>query len=84
VILCDLTTCYSIESAWVQRLKLRYDELVSNFAFNFNLRRYSMIGRPSLENAEVHAVIEVERCRVAVSKPVLKAPMASALETVIP
>jgi len=29
-----------VESAWLQRLKLKYDELLSNFAFNFNLRRY--------------------------------------------
>ena len=36
----DSTTCYSIESAWFQRLKLECDELLSSFAFNFNLRRY--------------------------------------------
>jgi len=40
VILCDLTTCYSIESACFQRLKLKYDKLLSNLAFNFNLRCY--------------------------------------------
>ena len=40
MILCDLTTCYSIESACFQRLKLKCDELLSNFAFNFNMRRY--------------------------------------------
>ena len=28
------------ESAWFQRLKLNYDEPVSNFAFNSNLRPY--------------------------------------------
>jgi hypothetical protein len=26
VILCNLTTCYSIESAWFQRLKAKFDE----------------------------------------------------------
>jgi hypothetical protein len=26
-----------VESAWYQRLKLRYDELPPNFAFNFNM-----------------------------------------------
>jgi len=26
---------------WFQRLKLQYDEPLSNFAFNFNLRRYN-------------------------------------------
>ena len=28
------------DRAWFQRLKLTYDEALSNFAFNFNLRRY--------------------------------------------
>ena len=28
--------------AWFQRLKLKYDEQLSNFAFKFNLRRYSL------------------------------------------
>jgi len=40
VMLCDLTTCYSIKSAWCQRLELKCDEPLSSFAFNFNLRRY--------------------------------------------
>ena len=40
--LCDLTTCYSIKSAWFQRLILKCDDLLSNFAFRFNLRRYTM------------------------------------------
>ena len=29
----------SVESTWLQRLKLEYDEPLSNFAFNFKLRR---------------------------------------------
>jgi hypothetical protein len=29
------------ESAWFQLLKLKCDELLSSFAFNFNLRRYT-------------------------------------------
>jgi hypothetical protein len=29
-----------VESAGIKRLKLRYDEPLSNFAFNFSLRRY--------------------------------------------
>ena len=28
-----------------KRLKLKYDELLSNFAFNFNLRRYTVVDR---------------------------------------
>ena len=38
---CNLTTCYGIESACFQRLKAKCDELLSSFAFNFKLRRYS-------------------------------------------
>jgi len=30
----------NIESAWSKRLKLRYEEPLSNSAFTFNLRRY--------------------------------------------
>ena len=40
--LYDLTTCYYIESAWFQRLKLEYDKPLSTFAFNLSLRRYNM------------------------------------------
>ena len=39
--LCDLTTCYSIESAWFQRLILKCDELLSNFSLKIKLRRYT-------------------------------------------
>ena len=38
VMLCDLTTCYSVECSWFQYER---DKLVSNIAFSFNLRRYS-------------------------------------------
>jgi hypothetical protein len=30
-------------AAWFQRLKLKYDKMLSSFAFKFNLRRYSMV-----------------------------------------
>jgi len=40
MILCDLITCYSVDSAWFHRLKLKCDKLLSSFAFTFNLRRY--------------------------------------------
>jgi len=43
--LCNLTTCYAISSAWFQRLKLDYDKPLSNLAFNFNLRRYNAVSR---------------------------------------
>jgi hypothetical protein len=32
----------SVESAWFQRWKLKYDKLLSSVAFSFNLRRYTM------------------------------------------
>ena len=41
VILCNLTTRHSIESAGFQRLKLNCDEPRSSFAFNFNVSRYA-------------------------------------------
>ena len=42
MILCGLTTCYSNHGACFQRLNLKYDNLLSSFAFNFNLRRYTV------------------------------------------
>ena len=30
-----------VQSAWFQRLKLKYDKLLSSFAFEFNWRQYS-------------------------------------------
>ena len=33
----------SVESAWFQRLKLTYNEPLSKFAFNLNLRPYNMM-----------------------------------------
>jgi len=44
--LCDFTTCYSMDRAWFKRLKLKHHNLVSKFAFNFNLRRYSKVDAP--------------------------------------
>jgi hypothetical protein len=43
--LCDFTSCSSIESGWFQRLTLYRDELPLNFIFNLNLRRYTMAAR---------------------------------------
>jgi len=44
-------------------LKLQYDELLSNFAFNFNLRRYA---EKADENADekVDKITKVWRCRL--------------------
>ena len=41
---CRLIRATNVESAWsawVKRLKLTYDKLLSSFDFNFNLRRYT-------------------------------------------
>jgi hypothetical protein len=41
--LCWLTQSNRIRTcAWFQRLKVKCDEPLSNFAFNFNLRRYTL------------------------------------------
>jgi len=59
------------------RLKLKYDELLSIFAFNFNLARYST-------GAGLEQLLrQVGWCRLTVSNPALKAPMVSALETIM-
>ena len=58
MILCHLITCYSIESAWFQRLKLKCDEPLSNFAFNFNLRRYNLDIYDFMLTADQAAAIE--------------------------
>ena len=39
----DLITCYSIERAQFLRLKVRCDESLLIFAFNFNLRHCSKV-----------------------------------------
>jgi len=57
-------------------LKLKCDEPLSNFAFNFNLRRYSKVLLSECDSL-------VGRCRLTVSNPVLKEPMVSVLETII-
>ena len=67
----------TLKAPGIKRLKLRYDELLSNFASNFNLRRYI----PGSDQAFFTS--KVGRCRVTVSKPVLKAPMVLALEATI-
>jgi hypothetical protein len=58
-------------------LKLQHSETLSNFAFKTNLRRYTL----ALDNAALKlSKSMVGRCRLTLSKPVLKAPMLSALE----
>ena len=56
-------------------MKLKFEEALSNFAFNVNLRRYYMDTRQLCPDVP----IEVGRSRMTVSKPELKAPMVSAI-----
>jgi hypothetical protein len=74
-------------------LKLKCDEPLSNFAFNFNLRRYTKVPAAKSPKAiaklrkqvrktkDVLSANQVGRCRLTVSKPELKARLVSALET---
>ena len=57
-----------------QRLKLKCDEPLSDFAFSFNLRHYSEAAAKELN---------VGRCRLTVSNLELKERLVSALETKI-
>jgi hypothetical protein len=39
---CRLTPDWpKLDRAWIQRVKLKYDESLSSFAYNFNMRRYT-------------------------------------------
>jgi len=61
-----------------KRLNLIHDELLSNVAFKFNLRRYTVEQMVTDHAAVVEQM--VGWYKLTVSKPVLKAPMVSALE----
>ena len=56
----------TLKASGTKRLTLKYDELLSNFAFKYNLRRYTVLG---------DACYVAGRCRF---KPVLRAPGSSA------
>ena len=61
-------------------MKLKCDEPLSNFAFKFNVRRYTKVVLQL--QARFDAMwAKVGRCRLTVSKPELKARLVSALET---
>jgi hypothetical protein len=77
-----------VETNCIQRLQLKYNEPLSNFAFNFHLRRYikgmAELGatRAALYREHVRTKSAwVGRCRLTVSKPELKARLVSVLET---
>ena len=78
MLLCDLTTCHSIERAWFQRLKVKRHTLLPCLAFKFNLRRYNK----AIDLVD-EAAAKVGWCRLIDSKPVLKVSMASALEAIL-
>jgi hypothetical protein len=78
--------------------KLKCDVPLSNVAFKFNLRRYNAViffvaAPPLFPIAAFYAILtyvvdkivllKVGRCRLPASKPVLKAPMVSALDAII-
>jgi len=69
-------------------LKLKCDEPLSNFVFNFNLRRYieAFVVYDAAGGSSASGFITgdvVGRCSLTVSKPELKARLVSALETKI-
>jgi len=70
-----------LKAPGVKRLKLKCDKLLSNFAFNLNLRRCTLGERLHFAGEATMRQHPVGRCRLTVSKPALKAPMVSALET---
>jgi len=82
---CRLTASkpvLKVQCLWFQRLKLQYDELLSNFAFNFNLRRYIkaasslvkvVMRRRTFFSSTWLLSRKAGRCRLTVSKPELKA-----------
>jgi len=51
VILCGLTTRYPNAGACFRRLKLEFDEPLSNVDFEFNLRRYNLDSAKDEEGA---------------------------------
>ena len=58
-------------------MKLKYDAPLSNLALKFNFCRYAK------DLFNMCCDLKAGRCKLTVSKPVLKAPMVSALETMI-
>ena len=65
MILCDLTTCYSIGRAWFQLVKLKRDKLLSSFAFKTNSRRYNKAALINdVADVETHFPGELEKIRV--------------------
>ena len=62
-------------------MRLNCDGPLSNVAFNFNLRRYSLVALVAAKLSGRPVLVEVGRCRLTLSKLELKARLVSALET---
>ena len=78
----------TMKAPGTERLKLEYDKLLSSFAFKTNMRRYRVVNgavsaHPHPTPAGRVSYYQVTRCSLTLSNPVLKAPMVSALETII-
>jgi len=57
-LLCGLLVLFH---AWFQRLKPKYDKLVSNFAFNFNLCCYTKAAEAGLPIAQFNLACMLDR-----------------------
>jgi hypothetical protein len=57
----------NLKAPGTNRLKLRYDESLSNFALNFSLRRYNTGGQVYFYPGFTAA--KVGRCRLTLSNP---------------
>jgi hypothetical protein len=55
----------SLKAPGTQRLKLQYDQMLSEFASKFNLRRYTKAS----ETGPATVLIQVGRCRLTPSNP---------------
>jgi hypothetical protein len=70
---CRLTPFKTtLKTPGTKRLKPEYEELISNFAFKFNLRRYTEAGESEVGRAELqadHAEWKAGRCGLTPGRP---------------
>ena len=61
----------TLKAPGTKRLKLQHDELLSNFAFKINLRRYNVadIAADAVSVAPAGRSVLVGRCRLTLSNP---------------
>jgi hypothetical protein len=71
----------------IKRLTLKYDDPLSNFAFKFKLRRYNNVAPETVGQLYFKWImpmtkdVQVGWCRLAASRPELKARLVPVLET---